>query len=138
MDEAWLTPADKKSRKAQIKSIALQEAERQVFGDPAVGQELRATMDERGHPYLDECLDLRINPLTAPPTELLKIGEAAKIAITALLAAPTHRDTIAQSIASARGVKLATAQRDTKALFSFLQRCGRINFNKKTKIAEIQ
>jgi hypothetical protein len=138
MDEAWLTPADKKARKEQRKLLALREAELQTFGDPAVGQNLRDTMDKRAHTHLDDCVDLRINPLTADMTELCKVSTAMKSAVTALLAAPTHRDTIAQSIASDCGLSARTAKRDTDALLAFLKRCGRIALDKKTKIAEIQ
>lgn len=138
MDEAWLTPADKKRRKEERKLVALREAELQTFGDPAVGQNLRETLDQRAHTYLDDCLDLRINPLTADMNELRKVSTAMNSAVVALLAAPTHRDSIAQSIASDCGLSARTAKRDTDALLAFLKRCGRITLNKQTKIAEIQ
>lgn len=136
MDEAWLTPADKKARKEERELLALREAELQTFRDPAVGQQLRMTLDKRAHRFLNDCIDLRINPLTASFDALQRVNQPMKSAIAALLTAPTHRDRIAQSIASDCGLSASTAKRDTDALLAFLKRCGRIALN--NKIAEIQ
>jgi hypothetical protein len=128
MVEHWLSDKDKRKLRELRKARAQQTADRQTFGDPAVGAELRASLDQRALPILDRCVDHRINPLTDELGKLRTVSKPMNSAITALLRAPTDRDTLARSLASERGLSATTAKRETDALLAFLKRCGRIVF----------
>jgi hypothetical protein len=134
--EHWLNPTDKRRLKERRKAIAQREADKATFGDPAVGQKLRANLDKRAEPILDKCVQERINPLSADLNALSTVSKPMSSAITALFRAPQHRDTIARSIASESGLSASTAKRETDALISFLKLCGRIAL--KNNIVEIK
>jgi hypothetical protein len=62
MDEQWLTPPTRKPARSSASCAPFAEAELQTFGDPAVGQKLRANDRQASASDLDECVNLRINP----------------------------------------------------------------------------
>lgn len=136
MYEHWLNDKEKRKLKELRKARAVREADGATFGDPAVGQQLRASLDQRAVPLLDKCVTHRVNPLTDELGKLRKVSKPLNSALAALFKAPTHRDTIERSIASESGLSASTAKRETDALLAFLKRCGRIAI--RNNIVEIQ
>jgi hypothetical protein len=135
MVEHWLSDTDKRRLKNLRKQRAQREADLATFGDPAMGEQLRASLDKRAIPLLDECVAHRIDPRTADLGKLRTVAPLAS-ALQTIFKAPTHRDTIARSIASERGLSATTAKRETDAVLAFLKRFGRIAI--KNNIVEIQ
>lgn len=126
MSEQWLSDDERDALKKEREKALFAEAIIETFGDPAMADRLRGSLDKRIHPTLDKCIRRRINPMNADLRRLATISRPMKSAITALQVQPQTVTTIAAAIASDNAVSVATAKRHASAVVTFLKRCGRI------------
>lgn len=120
MSHAWLTPKEKRDMKDAQKAGAKAERERQVYGDPAVAQNIKSKIDKRTATLLDRMTKAGVNVCTDGLPVIACFDNRMGTVIRLLQARPHTMQELTAQLAAKLSLSDATAQREVYSRASIL------------------